>query len=36
MSQDDQEFKYWRNVLKRTVAAVTTLASCGLHLKRDY
>lgn len=36
VSQDDQKFKYWRNVLKRTVAAITALASRGLHLKRDY
>jgi len=36
VSQDDQEFKYWRNVLKTTVAAVTALASCGMHVKRDY
>ena len=33
MSQDDQVFKYGRIVLKRTVAAVTALASYGLHLQ---
>jgi hypothetical protein len=31
--QDNQEFKYWRNVLKRTVPPVTALASCGLNLR---
>lgn len=30
--QDNLEFKYWRNVLKRTVPPVTALASGGLKL----
>jgi hypothetical protein len=31
--KNNQEFKYWRNVLKRTVPPVRALASGGLNLR---